>query len=99
MKLPKAEPATPDEAARRRAPGNTVIFTIDAQRQALYSLRRPPAVHNDRLRLCALDMRVVLALVGGLDCSARSWIRSRSRRSPMRTRSSADATPRLAPGA
>lgn len=106
MKLPKAEPATPEEAAemlvvqltgdpraptvlaldpkalvehfeQRMAleseaesldayhteplpPGYVVIFTIDAQRRTIYSLR-PPAGADDAPRLCAVDMRVVLA--------------------------------------
>lgn len=106
MKLPKAEPATPEEAAEMLAvqrtgaprspsllnlepesliehmedivartteaehldtlyseplpPGYVVIFTIDAQRRTIYSLRPPPGA-EDLPRLCAVDMRVVLA--------------------------------------
>jgi hypothetical protein len=106
MKLPKGEPATPEEAAemlllqrvadpRSRIdqaldleasaersewvaamkdeaqtleafhaeplpPGFVVIFTIDAQRRTLYSLRVPPGIDAEP-RLVATDMRVVLA--------------------------------------
>lgn len=41
-------------------PGYVVIFTVDAQRRTIYSLRPPPGA-DDAPRLCAVDMRVVLA--------------------------------------